>query len=55
MHRGGGVGGALIFQQHGGRSGASDARGANIAIGAVNFLATIAAIAFIDRLGRNRC
>ncbi len=44
--------GALLFQQHGGRSGASDAIGANVLIGLVNFAMTIVAIAWVDKFGR---
>jgi sugar porter (SP) family MFS transporter len=44
--------GSVLFNEHGGRAGASDALGANVIIGLVNFLATFVAIALIDRLGR---
>jgi sugar porter (SP) family MFS transporter len=44
--------GSVLFKDHGGRAAASDALGANVIIGAINFLCTIAAIALIDRLGR---
>jgi sugar porter (SP) family MFS transporter len=43
--------GSVLFKEHGGRA-AGDALGANVMIGAINFLCTIAAIALIDRLGR---
>ncbi|MGO9262826.1 MAG: sugar porter family MFS transporter [Bryobacteraceae bacterium] len=43
--------GSVLFTEHGGRA-AGDALGANVMIGAINFLCTIAAIALIDRLGR---
>lgn len=44
--------GSLLLNEHGGQGSAADAIGANVTIGAVNFLATIAAIAWIDRAGR---
>jgi sugar porter (SP) family MFS transporter len=44
--------GAVIFTEHGGRAEASDALGANVIIGGMNFLCTILAIALIDKLGR---
>lgn len=44
--------GSVLFKEHGGRAAASDALGANVIIGVVNFLFTIVAIALIDRVGR---
>ena len=44
--------GALLFKEHAGSANASDAIGANVIIGLVNFLATILALAIIDRAGR---
>jgi sugar porter (SP) family MFS transporter len=44
--------GAILFREHGGQGTASSAIGANVIIGAVNFLCTIVAVMFIDRAGR---
>jgi len=44
--------GSVLFKEHGGRVAASDALGANVIIGGINFLCTIVAIALIDKLGR---
>lgn len=43
--------GATLFREHGGL-GSSSAIGANVIIGAVNFLCTILATVLIDRIGR---
>lgn len=44
--------GTLLLKEHGGYGKSSDAFGANVLIGLVNFAVTIAAIALIDRIGR---
>lgn len=44
--------GAILFREHGGQGSAASAIGANVIIGAVNFLCTILAVLFIDRAGR---
>lgn len=44
--------GSVLFKEHAGRNSASDALGANVTIGVVNFLGTILAIALIDKAGR---
>lgn len=44
--------GSVLFKEHGGRAAASDALGANVLIGGVNFLCTILAISLIDKAGR---
>jgi sugar porter (SP) family MFS transporter len=44
--------GAILFREHGGRASASSAIGANVIIGAVNFLCTIVATMLIDKAGR---
>ncbi len=44
--------GSVLFKEHGGMAAASDALGANVIIGSINFAATIAAIMLIDRVGR---
>lgn len=44
--------GAILFREHGGQQSATSAIGANVIIGAVNFLCTILAILFIDKTGR---
>lgn len=44
--------GTLLLKEHGGYGKSSDAFGANVLIGFVNFAVTIAAIALIDKIGR---
>ena len=44
--------GSLIFQEHVGGGSATSAIFANVLVGAVNFAATIVALAVIDKLGR---
>lgn len=44
--------GSILFREHGGQGSATSAIGANVIIGAVNFLCTIIAVMFIDRAGR---
>jgi SP family arabinose:H+ symporter-like MFS transporter len=44
--------GSILFRERAGSASASSAIGANVAIGLMNFTATIAAIGMIDRLGR---
>lgn len=44
--------GAILFREHGGQRSATSAIGANVIIGAVNFLCTILAVMFIDKAGR---
>jgi sugar porter (SP) family MFS transporter len=44
--------GSIIFREHMGAATESSAIGLNVLIGLVNFLATIVALAVIDRLGR---
>jgi sugar porter (SP) family MFS transporter len=44
--------GAILFREHGGQASASSAIGANVTIGAMNFLCTMFAVMFIDRIGR---
>jgi MFS family permease len=44
--------GSIIFREHMGTATESSAIGLNVLIGLVNFLATIAALMVIDRLGR---
>ncbi|MGO9970285.1 MAG: sugar porter family MFS transporter [Bryobacteraceae bacterium] len=44
--------GAILFREHGGQGSASSAIGVNVTIGAMNFLCTMFAVTFIDRIGR---
>jgi SP family arabinose:H+ symporter-like MFS transporter len=44
--------GSMIFKEHVGGQSSSAAVGANVAVGLINFLATIVALYFIDKLGR---
>lgn len=44
--------GALIFREHAGQSSATGAIGVNVAVGLVNALSTLVAIAVIDKIGR---
>ncbi|HZT33427.1 MAG TPA: sugar porter family MFS transporter [Bryobacteraceae bacterium] len=44
--------GSIIFREQVGNHSATSAIGANVIVGAINFLATIAALWMIDRLGR---
>ncbi|NWF84221.1 MAG: sugar porter family MFS transporter [Bryobacteraceae bacterium] len=44
--------GTLLLKEHGGFGKSSDAFGANVLIGFVNFAVTIAAIGLIDKIGR---
>jgi SP family arabinose:H+ symporter-like MFS transporter len=46
--------GSILFREHAGSASASDAIGANVIIGAVNFAATLVAVGIIDRAGRRR-
>jgi SP family arabinose:H+ symporter-like MFS transporter len=46
--------GSILFQEHAGQHNASDAIGANVAIGVVNFVMTIVAVWIIDKAGRRR-